>query len=150
MVGGLTWTLAVMGRTTSPPAEQPETSSGMAVRGRHRPSDYGLPAYRTAFEFNSLVVDRNTGSVAYSLKGGTAQEVVAYYREQLPKDGWHMESERPTSETPGEGKGTSPVSGRQQIWTQARSSRRLILLALDYQHGPSTGQVVLSWSPGKP
>ena len=131
MVGGLTWTLVVMGRTTSPTAEEPGTSNGMAIRGHHHPAEYGLPAYRTAFEFNSLVVDGNTGSVAYSVKGGTAQEVVAYYREQLPKKGWHIVSERPTSETPGEGKGASPVSGWQQIWTQVKPSRRLILLALD-------------------
>src|SRR4051794_39379580 len=69
-----------------PPPERAAATTGPgccsdpAVHGRKPPAEFGLPAAPGAFDFHSMETHSGVGSVAYSVRGGTAGQVARFYR----------------------------------------------------------------------
>jgi hypothetical protein len=148
-----------LGAAADGPVVQPVSARGSApdddccpdaaVHDRKAPAAFGLPAFPGAEEFHSMEVDRENGSVAFSVRDGSAAEIAAFYRKELPARGWELQWERPAEEqtsVPGE-EGERVLAGVRQSWTQPEKRRVLLVLALDFPQKRSQAQAVLSWSP---
>jgi hypothetical protein len=150
LAAGVVWSLTLLG-TPKRAVEGVGTAAVIdtPTTGTRRPSDYNLPTYPTAFRFHSMDGGGAAGSVAFSVKKGTATEIAAFYRAQLPKKGWRLVRERDARQqiAAGRVKSVSELRGRRQEWTKAAKNQRLTLLTLDLKSDKSTAQAVMNWAP---
>jgi hypothetical protein len=133
------------GASPEPEPQVPDLPPGK--QGRKSPGAFGLPVYPGAFDFHSMESTKEIGSASFSIKRGTADDVVQFYMLELGSKGWVFQWQRPATETPGPKGGSLVFQGARARWTSADSARQLTLLALNDPGKDRTSQAVLSWAP---
>lgn len=115
--------------------------------GRQHPEEFGFPSYPGAFNFGSLAEDREAGSTGFSVRAGTAEQVLAFYGQELPAQGWQRRWRKPLVQPMPRGARQRQIRGWAESWLRAGDSRELRVTAFDLRQRGSTAQVVLSWAP---
>jgi len=120
----------------------------VAVLGKQRPDEFGLPAYPMAFRFHSSVSEpgREYISASYSVRRGNAKEIAGYYRGKLAAKGWKFQRQLAETTKPG----AVLIKGLRQQWLSKDGKQKLSVLVLDDLQGDRTAQVLLDRGPVEP
>lgn len=118
-----------------------------AKAGRFGPGRFGLPELPGAFRFTSRDFGGGTGSSAFRVKTGTAEDAVRYYITRFGELGYELLWQRSTSTQPGGAPAAAALRGKRVRWVSPDRARQVTLLALDDPQPTHRVQAVLSWSP---
>jgi hypothetical protein len=144
--GALTW--RALEDAAQPPAGVPAEKAVPASqapeiqRSRNSPASYGLPVYPGSFRFSSMGPGQGYGSAAFSVKKGTAADVVRFYVQELGTKGWQFRSREETRMPTPNGK---TLPGLRAEWISQDKKRELSLITFDDAQADRTAQAVLAW-----
>ncbi len=144
------WRAALVRESPAEPTPRPSsaTAAEIPLRGRREPAEFGLPNYPGGVAYHSIVFKREEGSVAFSVRKGSATDILAHYDRALAADGWQGGKRVAARQELGEpGSGRRIATGWRSAWQHPTRHRWLTVLALDLPQRGSSAQALLTWSP---
>ncbi|MFN3648301.1 MAG: hypothetical protein ACK47B_01870 [Armatimonadota bacterium] len=129
------------------PALQP-VDAGVPVKGNKPPEAFGFQAYPGSFGYFSMEIGPGHATSAFSVKSGTAADVLRFYRQSLEPQGWTFLKQGKLVQPLGEGPNAPPPApGLSARWQREDDGRRFELKVFDLKQKGSTAQVLLGWAP---
>ncbi len=147
--------IALLAPLLTPPSLPAGDAPGLDTEGREfrlvkkEPPDYGLPAFPGAFSYVTQELAGGHVSIAFSVRRGSADTVVQFYRKRLAEAGW--QHRRTVDLTAGlqlpDGTPAPRIPGTSVRWEHPGRALRLGLSAFDHRRPDSAVQVGISLEP---